>query len=223
MNGMHFNISKSHETEVAVLLKLHSETPQKRIINIVIEGLSRGEIFILPTDTVYALVCSADSPKSMNELYRIKGMSESQHLSLLCRDVAMASKFATGISDPVFRFMKSVTPGPYTFIFNANRNMDRRGTGKRKQVGIRIVNHPLHIALMEQLDTPLVSTSLSIEDDFHADPVELERRFGRNVSAVVDDGIHTQEYSTVLDCSDGYFRLVRQGLGSTDSIEILED
>ncbi len=209
--------------EEKLLLKLHEQTPQKRILGIVEEGLTRGDILIIPTDTVYALVCSADHPRAINDLYKIKGISESQHLSLLCRDVAMASNYAYGISDQVFRFMKNVTPGPYTFIFKANRNMDRRGTGKRKQVGIRIVDHPLHRLLMEQLDTPLVSTSLTTDDEFHTDPEDLERLYGRHVAAVVDAGVLPLTYSTVLDCSEGDFRLIRRGKGDIESIDIVED
>lgn len=206
-----------------MILKIHEQTPQKRIVGIVQEGLEKGKVFILPTDTVYALVCSLDHPRAINELYKIKNMSEHHHLSLICKDVAMASNYAMDISDSAFRFIKHSTPGPYTFIFKANRNMDRRGTGKRKQVGIRIVDHPLHRMLMEQLDTPLVSTSLTIKDEFHTDPEELERVYGKKVEAVVDGGVRTHQYSTILDCSDGDFHLIRRGIGSIEGLDVIDN
>ncbi len=197
-----------------MLLKLHEETPQKRLISSVLEGLARGGIYIVPTDTVYAIICSLNAAASIGELYKIKGISENQPLSLLCRDVAMASLYARSISDPVFRFMRSATPGPYTFIFSANRKVDRRGTGKRKEVGIRIVDHPLHRALMEQLDMPLISTSITQSEQDYTDPEELHNLYGHRVKGVVDGGIRYHVYSTVLDCQDDEVKLLRQGEGS---------
>src|SRR5690606_19071337 len=107
-----------------VIWHVHPETPQKPQIERMKTALQRGGIFIVPTDTVYAFVCSLDAPRAINELYKLKGMSEKQSLSLLCKDVAMAGVYAQSIPNHIFRFIKAMTPGPYTFIFKANRNMD---------------------------------------------------------------------------------------------------
>lgn len=199
---------------------VHPETPEKRYLKMIREELDRGGILILPTDTVYAFVCSLDHPRSINELYRLKNLPDKQPLSLLCRDVAMASEYARSIPNQVFRFMKAHTPGPYTFILPANRKMDRRGQSKKKTVGIRIVDHPLHRALMEELDMPLVSTSLTIEDEYYTDPQDLERLYGSRVVAVVDGGMRYHEYSTVLDCSESPVTLIREGIGDIDDLDL---
>ena len=206
-----------------MLLKVHPETPQIRTVERIVEGLKDGEVFILPTDTVYAFVCLLEFPRAINELYRLKNIPTSQHLSLLCKDVAMASFYARGIPNHVFRFMKAVTPGPFTFILNANREMDRRGSGKKKTVGIRIVDHPLHKALMERLDVPLVSTSITSEGEFATDPEDLEARFGKQIHAVVDGGVRYHNYSTILDCSSGDLALLRQGIGDVSSLDLQEE
>lgn len=179
--------------------------------------LQSEHIVILPTDTVYALACLLTAPRAINELYRLKGMKDDQPLSLLCRDIGMASHYATAIPNHVFRFMKARTPGPYTFVFKANRNVDRRGTGKKNTVGIRIVDHPLHRMLMEQLDTPIVSTSITSGDEFYTDPEDLDHTFGKRIGLVVDGGVRAHQYSTVVDCTDGV-KVVREGLGTTEGL-----
>lgn len=203
-----------------MILRVHPENPQPRIINQILENLGNGEIYILPTDTVYAFVCLSDSPKAINRLYQLKNLTTAHHLSLLCRDVAMASQYTQKISNSVFRFIKASTPGPYTFILPANRMVDKRGTGKKKTVGIRIVDHTLHRALMEKLDIPLASTSITNEEEYFTDPEALELRFGKSVQAVVDGGIRPNEYSTILDCSGDKIVLVRQGIGDVSGLDL---
>ncbi len=204
-----------------MIIQIHPENPQKRTIEQISRLLEKGEVFIIPTDTVYALVCRSDLPKAISEIYRIKKMDEDHPLSLLCSDVAMASRFTLSIADPVFRFMKAVTPGPYTFIFKANRNMDKRGTGKKKEVGIRIAGSPVVQDLIVAAGVPLAATSVTSDDEYYTDPEDLERIYGRQVSAVLDGGIRTHEYSTVLDCTEENIRLVRQGIGSVEKIQDL--
>jgi tRNA threonylcarbamoyl adenosine modification protein (Sua5/YciO/YrdC/YwlC family) len=133
----------------------------------------------------------------------------------------MASRYAQSISNPVFRFMKAVTPGPYTFVLRANRQVDRRGVGKKKEVGVRIVDHPLHRALMERLDIPLISSSLSTDDEYVTDPEELDRLYGNQVEAVVDGGVSVKEVSTIIDCTEDPPRLLRRGAGDVSDLENL--
>ncbi len=186
-----------------------------------LDGFQAGKVFILPTDTVYALVASLNEPRAINEIYRIKGLKEGVPLSLLCRDVGMASYYAQSIPNAAFRFIKSHTPGPYTFILRANRHVDRRGVGKKKEVGVRFVDHPLHRALMAELEIPLASTSIAIPDDFATDAEGLDRIYGSRVAAVVDGGVRTHEYSTVIDCTESNIRLVRRGIGDASDLENL--
>lgn len=208
-----------------MILPCHPVNPEKRTIQKLLNGLSRGAIYIVPTDTVYAFICHLEHPKSILALYRIKNMPEKQPLSLLCRDISMAGIFTKNIPDYVFRFMKQHTPGPYTFILPASKEMDRRGMGKRREVGIRIVDHPLHIELMKQLDLPLVSTSVREVEAYVTSPETLEDIYGHQVEAVVDGGPRRNEYTTILDARSNRFRLIRKGIGSIDDIDdfIIED
>lgn len=205
-----------------MLLRIHPETPEKRLVDRIAADLQNGKIYILPTDTVYAFVASLDAPRAINEIYRLKQLPENRPLSLLCRDVAMASLYALQIPNPVFRFMKSHTPGPYTFVLKSNRTVDRRGVGKKKEVGVRIVDHPLHRALMERLDIPLIASSLTIDDDDGlTDPDDLDQLYGSQVEGVVDGGIRAKEYSTIIDCRQDPLHLLRRGVGDVAELEDL--
>ncbi|MCR9143149.1 MAG: L-threonylcarbamoyladenylate synthase [bacterium] len=206
-----------------MLISIHPTTPEPRIVQQICDGLSRGGLYILPTDTAYAFVAALDSPRAINEIYRLKNLPEKRALSILCKDVAMASHYAVNIPNPIFRFMKTETPGPYTFILKANRNVDRRGLGRKKEVGVRIVNHPLHRALMERLDTPLISSSLTTDDEYVTDPEELAELYGKAVEAVIDGGVRPKEVSTIIDCTEDPPRLTRQGEGDVSGLENLLD
>ncbi|GIX40853.1 MAG: threonylcarbamoyl-AMP synthase [Leptospiraceae bacterium] len=198
-----------------MLIKIHPQNPERRIVKQIVEGLKQGKIYILPTDTVYAFVCSLDQPKAISMLYKIKKMDEKQYLSLLCKDISMAGVYAKNIPDFVFKFMKNYTPGPYTFILPASKEMDRRGMGKRKEVGIRIVDHPLHKMIFEygELEQPLVSTSVRDVDEFITYPESLEKLYGHQVEAIIDDGPKKNLYSTIIDCTSDEITIVREGKG----------
>lgn len=204
-----------------MLLRIHPTTPEARTIAQIEAGLRKGDLYIFPTDTAYAFVARLDSPRAINEIYRLKSLPEKRALSLLCRDVAMASYYAMQIPNPIFRFMKSNTPGPFTFILRANRHVDRRGIGRKKEVGIRLVDHPLHRTLMERLDIPLISSSLSTDDEYLTDPEDLDQIYGRSVAAVVDGGPRAKIVSTIIDCTEEPYRLVRQGEGDVGDLENL--
>jgi len=198
-----------------MLIKIHPKNPEKRIVKQVVEGLKKGKIYILPTDTVYAFVCSLEQPKSISMLYKIKNLDDKQYLSLLCKDISMAGIYARSIPDVVFKFMKNYTPGPYTFILPASKEMDRRGVGRRKEVGIRIVDHPLHKMLFEygELTQPLVSTSVRDIDEFITYPESLEKLYSHQVEAIIDDGPKKNLYSTIIDCTGDEMKIVREGKG----------
>lgn len=196
-----------------MIWSVHPVNPEKRIVSWIVEALTQGKVLILPTDTVYAFACASDSPRAIEQIYALKNLAENKPLSLLCTDLAMASKYAQGISNSVFRFMKASTPGPFTFLFKANRNMDRRATGKRKEVGIRIVDHVLIQEVVGQLEIPLLSTSVPYED-FFIDPEVLDATYGKRVHAVVDGGVRENTGSTILNCVEGEITVERRGAGA---------
>lgn len=198
-----------------MLIKIHEKNPEKRIVKKIADDLKKGKIYILPTDTVYALVCLMDQPKAIASLYKIKHLDEKHYLSLLCKDIAMAGLYTKHIPDAVFKLMKNYTPGPYTFVLPASKEVDRRGLGRRKEVGIRIIDHPLHRMLFTygEIDKPLVSTSIRTEDDFITYPEHLDRLFGHQVEAIIDDGPKKNLYSTIIDCMGEYPSIIREGKG----------
>ncbi|MCB1175248.1 MAG: threonylcarbamoyl-AMP synthase [Leptospiraceae bacterium] len=203
-----------------MILQVHHQSPQKRVIDRLLAELAVGQVLIVPTDTVYAFICRSDKPKAINRLYDIRNIDARKPLSLLCRDIAMISTYARSIPNPVFRFMRSHLPGPYTFILDANRLVDKRGTGKRREVGVRIVNHPVLQSIMEQLDIPLVSTSVTIADEYTTDPEDLHRLYEHQVAAVVDCGPRYHEYSTILDCTTTPIKVIREGIGILRETEL---
>lgn len=204
-----------------MIVQCHPQNPEKRIVQKIIDGLVDGQVFIVPTDTVYAFICHIEQPRAISSLYKIKSMSEKQPLSLLCRDISMAGLYTRNISDYVFQFMKKNTPGPYTFILPASKEMDRRGMGRRKEVGIRIVDHPLHQALMQKLDLPLVSSSVRELEAFVTSPETLDSNYGHQVEAIIDGGARNNEYTTILDAQTSQFKLIRQGIGDISEIDYL--
>ncbi len=199
-----------------MIIKIHPVNPEKRIVKKISEDLKKGKIFILPTDTVYSLVCAIDQPKAIYQLYKIKGLDEKHYLSLLCKDISMVGIYTKNIPDSIFKLMKQYTPGPYTFILLASKEVDRRGVGKRKEVGIRIVNHPLHKMLFQigELDKPLISTSIRDMDDFITHPENLHKLYGHQVEAVIDDGPKKNLYSTIIDCTGDEIKIIREGKGA---------
>lgn len=203
-----------------MLIKIHPINPEKRIVKQIAENLKKGKIYILPTDTVYAFVCGFDQPKSIQQLYKIKNMDEKQYLSLICKDVSMAGIYARFIPDQVFKFIKTHTPGPYTFILPASKEMDRRGMGKRKEVGIRFVNHPLYFMLFDigEIDKPLISTSVREVEEFVTHPETLDKHYGHLVEAVIDDGPKKNLYSTIIDCM-GEMKIIRKGKGEVPELD----
>lgn len=202
-----------------MLIPIHPINPEKRIVKQIVENLRLGKIYILPTDTVYAFVCGFDQPKTIEQLYRIKGMDEKQYLSLICKDISMAGKYARFIPDEVFKFMKTYTPGPYTFILPASKEMNRKGMGRRKEVGIRFVKHPLYFMLFDigEFQTPLISTSVREVETFITHPETLDRIYGHQVEAIIDDGPKKNLYSTIIDCIDG-MKILRKGKGEVPEL-----
>lgn len=203
-----------------MLIKIHPINPEKRIVKQIAENLKKGKIYILPTDTVYAFVCAFDQPKSIQQLYKIKNMDEKQYLSLICKDISMAGIYSRFIPDQVFKFIKTYTPGPYTFILPASKEMDRRGIGRRKEVGIRFVNHPLYSMLFDigEIDKPLISTSVREVEEFVTYPETLDKYYGHLVEAVIDDGPKKNLYSTIIDCI-GEMKIIRKGKGEVPELD----
>jgi tRNA threonylcarbamoyl adenosine modification protein (Sua5/YciO/YrdC/YwlC family) len=204
-----------------MLLRIHPKNPDQRKIQIVIDCLKDGGIIIYPTDTVYGLGCDIYQRSAIERLCRVKGIKpEESNFSIVCHNFSHLSEFAKHIDTPVFRVMKKALPGPFTFILPANGNVPKVFKKKKRTVGIRIPDNNICREIVKQLEHPIVSTSLHAEDrvvDYITDPEILHEKYEKLVDIVIDGGYGNNIPSTVVDCSEGEFIVLRQGLGNIEN------
>jgi tRNA threonylcarbamoyl adenosine modification protein (Sua5/YciO/YrdC/YwlC family) len=197
-------------------------TPSARKIARAIEVLHEGGVAAYPTDTVYALGCAIESRRGAERVYRAKRMDEHKRLALICPDLSSASMYAH-FSQAAFRLARRVFPGPYTLVLPATREVPRLlidHSRKRRQVGIRIPDHPIAQALVRALGRPLLTSSAIPpgEDRPLDDPDDVEEHFGRHVDLVIHGGPTSGEASTVLEVDGDEVTVVREGLGPVDGL-----
>ena len=207
---------------MADLVKLHDDHPDPRNVQKVLDALNSNGLIVCPTDTVYSFAVKLGSPKGFDRLARAKGVKpEKAHFSLLCADLSDLSRYAQHISNPLFKTMKRLLPGPYTFVLPASGEVPKLYRGKKKTIGIRVPDHPVAQHLLKELGSPLVVSSVHDEDslmEYTTDPELICERNGHLVNLVVDGGIGQLEASTVLDCTGSGIEVIREGLGPVDSI-----
>jgi tRNA threonylcarbamoyl adenosine modification protein (Sua5/YciO/YrdC/YwlC family) len=200
-----------------MLLKIHPVNPEFRKIKMVTDCLSGGGVIIYPTDTVYGMGCDIYDSNAVERICRIKGIRpDKSNLSILCYDFSHLSDFAKPIDTPVYRVMRKAMPGPFTFILKANNNVPKLFKSKKKTVGIRIPDNKICADIVKELEHPIVSTSIHSEDtviDYITDPELIYEKYEKLVDIVIDGGYGGNRPSTVVDCSDGEFNVLRQGLG----------
>ncbi len=197
-------------------------TPSARKIARAIEILHDGGVAAYPTDTVYALGCAIESRRGAERIYRAKRMDEHKKLALICPDLSSASMYAH-FSQAAFRLARRIFPGPYTLVVPASREVPRLlvdHSRKRRQVGIRIPDHPIAHALVRALGRPLLTSSAVPPGEERAlsDPDEVEEHFGRHVDLVIHGGPTPGEPSTVIEIADDEIVVLRPGLGPIDGI-----
>lgn len=204
-----------------MLLTIDPVEPESWLVGRAASVLRRGGVVVLPTDTVYGITCSLNKPEAIERLYSLKGITPSKRLSILVADIATAARYARGITNPVFRMMRRVLPGPYTFIFQATSEVPRIMRHTRRTVGIRIPDCPIVAALLAELDEPMLSTSVrNSHDEFVLDPAEIEESMRAQVDMVVGGGLLVNEPSTVVDLSGDEPVLVREGKGDVSALEL---
>lgn len=206
-----------------MLLRIDAAEPESWLVARVAQVLRKGGVVVLPTDTVYSLVCRLGDEDAIERLYGVKGMPPAKMLSILVPDIASAAKYTKGISNHVFRAMKRVLPGPYTFIFQASPEVPRIMLHKRRTIGLRIPAAPLVQGLLEELGEPLLASSVrNVADEFLLDPITIEERLKGQVELVVDCGLVANEPSTVIDLTGDEPVLLREGKGSVAALELFE-
>lgn len=194
-------------------LKIWNDNPSDRQLDEIISIIDNSDLIILPTDTLYAIVCDALSPKAIEKLCRIKGINpDKTHLSIICADISMAAEYAR-IDNAAFKMLRSNTPGAFTFLFPTASSLPKAFKG-RKVVGIRIPACNTDLKLVERLGRPLLTTSIEFDDnDYAINPELVAEAYEGRIALMVDGGDGGTEPSTVVDCTNRDFEIVRQGKG----------
>ncbi|MCC6839441.1 MAG: threonylcarbamoyl-AMP synthase [Flavobacteriales bacterium] len=205
-----------------MLLPIHPKNPEPRKIRDVVQRLNKGAVVVCPTDTVYAYACSAHQARAMEAIARAKGTkAHKMNLSLICKDLSQLSLYARAIDTPGFRVMKRALPGPYTFIVPASSEIPRLFKNNKHTVGIRVPDHPIPLALVEELGHALVVTSVHDADElleYTTDPERIHDRVGHQVDLVIDGGTGGLEGSTVIDLTTAPPTVIREGKGPVDGL-----
>lgn len=197
------------------LFVVHPENPQPRLLRQAAQLLQNGGLVAVPTDSSYAVVARLDDRAAAEALRKLRGLDERHHLTVLCRDMTTISQFAR-VDNAQFRLLKQATPGPWTFILEASREVPRRVSHpSRKTIGIRVPAHPVTLAFLEAVDSPLLSTTLIPEGEELPlnDPEEIRERYQHALAAVIDAGACPFEPTTVIDLSGPVPELIRRGRG----------
>ena len=210
-----------------MIIEINPEHPQPRRVQQVVEALQRGALVAYPTDTVYGIGCDILNHQAVERLHalveEIKGTPDHAPLSFICSSLSDISRFAR-VNDYAYRTLRRMLPGPYTFVLEASRKVPKIMREKRKTVGIRIPDAPIPLAIVDAMGgNPLLTTSATEPDgELIPDPWSLQERYGHAVEVVVDGGYVFPEPSTVIDFSEDYPRLIRQGKGELGDLEIVE-
>jgi tRNA threonylcarbamoyl adenosine modification protein (Sua5/YciO/YrdC/YwlC family) len=207
---------------MAQLYSLHPETPQPRLVEKIRVALQGGAVMLYPTDTVYAIGCDLNSKSALQRVRQIKQLSNDKPLTFLCPSLSNIARYAL-VSDPAYRLMRHLIPGPFTFLLPATKLVPKLVQHpKRKTTGIRVPAHPLCQALLASLGNPIISTSAptladpdsSLKDELPNSPVELFDRFDGLVDLILDISIAPgNQVSTIIDLEDSEPKILRRGLG----------
>lgn len=201
-------------------LTVHPENPQGRHIARAVEILHEAGVIIYPTDTVYGIGCSVFNKNAIERIYRIKQQDRHKPFSFICSDLSHISEYAK-VSNPAFRLMKHLIPGPYTFVLPASRlkQLPKSMISKRKTVGIRVPNNAICLAIVRELGHPILSASVTDEHgEVMNNPELIKDLFESKVDLILDGGVVLSEPSTVLDLTDEQPVIVREGAGDVSQL-----
>jgi tRNA threonylcarbamoyl adenosine modification protein (Sua5/YciO/YrdC/YwlC family) len=198
-----------------MLLHIHPDNPQPRLIQQIADGLAAGGIIIYPTDTVYGLGCDIFQHKAVERICRIKQVDPKKaQLSFVCYDLSDLSKYTKSISTPLYRLLKSHLPGPYTFILPASKEVPKLLQGKKDTIGLRIPDNEIARSIVQKLGRPLLSASIpGVTAEELCDPEVIYEKFGNQVEFVIEGGAGGFVPSTIIDCTGPEPEVIREGLG----------
>lgn len=199
------------------LYEIHPHNPQPRLIEQALAHFKRGSVLVYPTDSGYALGCKLEDKSGMERICRIRQFDKDHHFTLMCRDLSELAIYAQ-VDNHAFRLIKNNTPGNYTFILKATKEVPRRLMNeKRKTIGLRVPSNQIALALLARLNEPLMSTSLILPgNDFtESDPHDIARKLGNQVDVIIHGGSLGQQPTTIVDLTAENPLIMRAGAGST--------
>jgi tRNA threonylcarbamoyl adenosine modification protein (Sua5/YciO/YrdC/YwlC family) len=206
---------------MAQYFEMHPDNPQLRLLHRSVEIIRKGGLISYPTDSSYAIACHIGDKQAMDRIRRIRQLDDKHNFTIVCKDLTQVSNF-TKISNEAYRLIKSLTPGPFTFILNATREVPRRlQHPKRKTIGIRIPDNLIVQMLVEELGEPLLSSTLMLPGDDEAltDPYEIRNRLEHELDLVIDAGIIEYAPTTIIVFSDHGPEIARQGKGIASMLD----
>ncbi len=198
--------------------QIHAENPQERLVKQAVDVIRKGGVIIYPTDSSYALGCRLGDKNALERIRRIRRLDDKHNFTLMCRDLSELGVFAK-VNTTAFRLLKAYTPGPYTYILNATREVPRMLMHpKRRTIGLRVPGHPIAQALLAELGEPLMSVTLIMPDaDVPlSDPYEIRDLLENQVDLIIDGGYGGIEASTVVSFIDEEPEIIREGCGDPE-------
>ncbi len=202
-----------------MLLHLHPENPQPRLLKRIADCLKGGGIIIYPTDTIYGLGCDIVQQKAIERICKIKNVDpQKAQLSFICRDLSDLSDYTKSIDTPLYRMLKNYLPGPYTFILPASKQVPKILKSKKDTIGLRVPDNIVCHRILETLGNPILSTSLPGEMvEEYTDPEIIFEKFKNQVDLVISGGMGGMVPSTIVDCTSDEWHITRQGVGNWEA------
>lgn len=219
-SGLYRTATLQYNPRVAKLIELHPTDPQPRRIRSIVEIIRAGGLIAYPTDSSYAFGCHIGDKKAIDRIHRIRKTDKKHNFTLVVKDLSEISLYAR-VDNWAYRMIKAMTPGPYTFVLPATREVPKRlQNPKRRTIGLRVPDHAVAQAILEALGEPIMSSTLSLPGDDMpmTDPHEIQDRIGHQIEAIVDAGPVGIEPTSVIDMSDGRVEILRVGRGDVSAI-----
>jgi len=208
-----------YNPRVAKLIDIHPTNPQPRLVDSIVQIIRSGGLIAYPTDSSYAFGCHIGDARAINRIHRIRRTDKNHNFTLVCRDLSEISVYAR-VDNWAYRMIKAFTPGPYTFILPATREVPKRlQNPKRRTIGLRVPDHPLVHAILEELGEPIMSSTMQLPGDDHplTDPEDIQQRLGHQIEAIVQAGPVGIEPTSVIDLTGGHAEVLRVGRGDVSA------
>ena len=201
-----------------MIVKINPQNPQQRLIRKVADALKKGGVIAYPTDTIYGVGCDLYQKDAIKRIHQLKRHNKNKRLSIICADLKDISKYAH-VPDYAYRTMKTLIPGPYTFILEATKLVPKIMLTNQKTVGIRVPDNNISLALVRELEHPLITTSVTKPDEsLYNEPEEIDQMFGKSLDMVIDGGTIVAAHSSIIDLTDDYPQVLRVGKGDVSFV-----